>query len=138
MRVQLLHFRKGGLLPHREVRALRGPGALVLERVWRQLALASNWPVLVAVFALSAVGVVSIWADNRGDAIKQLIFFFVGLAGMGLFQAINYQVLGRFVWGFYVFSLVLICYTVLGSIADAHHITLPGVTRSRASATGST
>jgi rod shape determining protein RodA len=126
LRVQLLHFRKGGLLPHREVRALRGPGALVLERVWRQLALASNWPVLVAVFALSAVGVVSIWADNRGDAIKQLIFFFVGLAGMGLFQAINYQVLGRFVWGFYVFSLVLICYTVLGSIADAHHITLPG------------
>jgi cell division protein FtsW (lipid II flippase) len=98
----------------------------VLERVWRQLALASNWPVLVAVFALSAVGVVSIWADNRGDAIKQAIFILVGLAGMGLFQAINYQVLGRFVWGFYLFSLTLICYTVLGSVADAHHITLPG------------
>src|SRR3954452_8062158 len=112
LRVQLLHFRKGGLLPHREDRVLRGPGALVLQRVWRQLALASNWPVLVAVFALSAVGVVSIWADNRGDAIKQAIFIVVGLVGMGLFQAVNYQVLGRFVWGFYVASLALILYTV--------------------------
>lgn len=129
LRVQLLHHRRDGLIPSRSSRADRapeGPAASALTRVWRQLALASNWPVLVAVLVLSSIGVVSLWAAGSTDAIKQMIFIAVGLVGMCLFQAVNYQVLGRWAWGFYLLSLVLILYTVLGSVLDAHHIPLPG------------
>ncbi len=46
---------------------------------------------------------------------------------MGLFQAANYQLIGRFAWGFYVLSLMLVLYTVVGNVAEAHHHPLPGV-----------
>ncbi len=97
------------------------------NRFLRQLGIATNWPVLVAVLVLSSLGVVSIWADERSDAIKQIVFMGVGLSFMMLFQTINYQTLGRYAWGFYFFSMGLILYTVVGGIADAHHVALPGV-----------
>ena len=114
-------------MPPREDRSPRGPAASLLARVWRQLALASNWPVLVSVGVLAALGVVSIWADNRADAIKQIVFIVVGLGAMGLFQAVNYQVLGRWAWGFYFLSLALILYTVVGGFTESHGLALPGV-----------
>ena len=46
---------------------------------------------------------------------------------MTLFQAINYQKIGRLAWVFYVFSLMLVGYTVIGNIAQAHGHALPGV-----------
>lgn len=112
--------------PRDSAQAPTAAGTLA-ARIWEQLAIASNWPVLVAVFALSALGILSIWADARGDAIKQIVFLFISLVCLGLFQAVNYQILGRFAWGFYFFSLLLILYTVMGNVADAHHIALPFV-----------
>ena|SRR5436190_3137047 len=86
-----------------------------MNRLWRQLAIATNWPILVAVAVLSALGVLSIWSDSRADGVKQLIFLAVGVVCLFGFQAVNYSKIGRFAWPFYIFSFALICYTVLGT-----------------------
>lgn len=93
-----------------------------MNRLWQQLAIATNWPVLVAVAVLSTAGVVSIWADSPADGPKQLAFLGVAVAVMAAVQAVNYTILGRFAWPFYFFSLVLVVYTVAGS-----YVALPGV-----------
>lgn len=104
----------------------RPPSALSVwfGRVWKQLAIYTNWPALAAIAVLTAIGLISIWADPRADVSKQLTFLGVAVVGMALFQAVNYQMLGRLAWGFYIFSLLLILYTVVGGV-----ITLPGVRR---------
>lgn len=84
-----------------------------MRRLWEQLAIATNWPVLVAVAVLSSVGVMSIWADDPKDGVKQLIFLAISFVCMMLFQAVNYLTIGRFAWPFYVLSLLLILYTVV-------------------------
>ncbi len=86
-----------------------------MNKLWQQLAIATNWPVLAAVAVLSTIGVISVWADAPGDGQKQLVFLFIGLACMLAFQAVNYQVIGRFAWVFYGVSLLLVLYTVLGA-----------------------
>lgn len=95
-----------------------------LKNVWKQLAIYTNWPALAAIAVLTAIGIISIWADLRADASKQLKFLAVAVVFMALFQAVNYQVLGHFSWGFYIFSALLILYTVVGGV-----ISLPGVRR---------
>ena len=92
----------------------------MLRRLWEQLAIATNWPVLVAVLVLSSVGVVSIYFSTHAastaektDGAKQLIFLGVSLGCMLLFQVANYQKIGEWAWPFYVFSLLLILYTVV-------------------------
>ena len=100
---------------------------LVARRVWQRLAIATNWPVLVAVAVLSAMGILSIMAASRPDGIKQCIFAAVAIVCLSLFQAVNYQTLGRWAWGFYAVSLLLVLYTVLGNVAQAHGHPLPGV-----------
>ncbi len=93
-----------------------------MNRIWQQLAIATNWPVLVAVAVLCTLGIMSIWADPTADGRKQIVFLIVGVCCMGAFQAVNYQVIGRFAWPFYIFSALLILYTVVGS-----YVTVPGV-----------
>ncbi|HET6250862.1 MAG TPA: FtsW/RodA/SpoVE family cell cycle protein [Tepidisphaeraceae bacterium] len=98
-----------------------------IRKTWQRLAIATNWPVLVAVAVLSAMGIISIIAASHDDGIKQCVFLGVAVACMGLFQAVNYQKIGRFAWGFYILSLLLVAYTVVGNVAQAHHHPLPGV-----------
>jgi cell division protein FtsW (lipid II flippase) len=93
-----------------------------MRKFWEQLAIATNWPVLAAVIVLSLTGVISIWGDTPDDGKKQLIFLFIGFGCMVAFQAINYTYLGRFAWTFYIVSLVLVLYTVAGTVLH-----LPGV-----------
>lgn len=97
-----------------------------MKALWRQLAIATNWPVLAAVAVLSAVGVLSIWADTRFDPrpewIKQVIYLVVAFVCMAVFQAVNYLKIGRYSVAFYLLSLGLILYTVIGA-----KISLPGV-----------
>ena len=50
-----------------------------MRKIWQQLAIATNWPVVAAVIVLSLVGVVSVWGDTPADGKKQLVFLFVGL-----------------------------------------------------------
>jgi cell division protein FtsW (lipid II flippase) len=103
-----------------------------MNKIWQQLAIATNWPILVAVAVLSTMGVLSIWADSQAnvgaalqsDHKRQIAFLVVGIVCMGAFQAVNYQKIGRYAWGFYIFSFLLIGYTVAGSM-----VTLPGVPR---------
>ncbi len=99
-----------------------------MNALWRQLAIATNWPVLVAVAVLSALGVLSIWADTRFDPHpewpKQIIFLAVALGCMAVFQGVNYQKIGRWSVPFYILSLLLILYTVVGAMPGIH---LPGV-----------
>jgi cell division protein FtsW (lipid II flippase) len=92
------------------------------SRLWQQLAIATNWPVIVAVSVLSAIGVLTIWVDSPDEGSKQLLFLAVALAAMAAVQAINYQALGRYAWALYITSILLICYTLLGA-----HVHLPGV-----------
>jgi cell division protein FtsW (lipid II flippase) len=84
-----------------------------LNKLWQQLAIATNWPVVAAVVVLTSVGVLTIWADQPQDALRQLMFMGVGLACMFLFQAVDYRTIGRWSWAFYVLSLLLVGYTVL-------------------------
>jgi cell division protein FtsW (lipid II flippase) len=102
-----------------------------VNKLWQQLAIATNWPVLAAVAVLSSLGVISIWSEAVNDPThpgqKQLIYLAVAFGCMMAFQAVNYLVIGRWAWPFYVFSLLLVCYTVLGGIADQHHHPLPFV-----------
>jgi rod shape determining protein RodA len=86
-----------------------------MNKLWQQLAIATNWPVLAAVAVLTTLGCLSIMADSRADGQKQIVYVCVGLVAMAAFQAIDYRLLGRLSWGFYLFSLLLILYTVLGT-----------------------
>src|SRR5947209_8232621 len=84
-----------------------------MNRFFRQLGISTNWPILVAVGVLTAIGCVSIAADTTASVKMQLIFLAIGAVGMFLFQAINYQEIGRYAWPFYLIALGLTVYTVL-------------------------
>src|SRR5690349_20568870 len=88
-------------------RARRDPSVvhLWLRKIWQQLAIYTNWPALAAIAVLTAIGVISIWADPRADGAKQLQFVGISIVFMALLQAANYQFIGRFAWGFYAVSL---------------------------------
>jgi len=99
---------------------------LNFNRIWQQLAIATNWPVLVAVLVLAGMGIISIAAsdraEHRADAYKQCVFLGISLVCLALFQLVNYQVIGRWGWVFYVLSLLLVIYTVIGT-----KVHVPGV-----------
>ncbi len=108
---------------------VRGPG-----RLWQRLAIATNWPILVAVGGLSSLGVLSIWEDTKNDGTgngqRQLVFLGIAIFCMALFQAVNYQKIGRYAWGFYFFSMALLLYTVVGAARSRGGLNqhpLPGV-----------
>ncbi|MCS7034241.1 MAG: rod shape-determining protein RodA [Phycisphaerae bacterium] len=86
----------------------------------------TNWPILVAALVLSAVGILSIWADSRADGSlegpKQLIYVCIGLMAMAAFQWIDYRRIGRFSWAIYLLAIGLIGYTLLGQV-----VSVPGV-----------
>src|SRR5687768_1998958 len=86
------------------------------SRTWQQLAIATNFPVLVAVVVLCTLGVCSIWADSAVDGKKQLVFIAVGTVCLFAFQAINYQRIGAWSWPFYIVSMLLIVYTVMPGV----------------------
>src|SRR4051812_44380629 len=93
-----------------------------MRRLWQQLAIATNWPVLVAIAVLCALGTLSIWADAPEDGTKQLVFLGIGVVCMAAFQGVNYQTIGRFAWAFYIFSLILVFYTVIAAtLGDKDH-----------------
>src|SRR5207245_6146037 len=90
-----------------------------MNKIWKQLAIATNWPILVAVVVLSALGLISIWAHSladiraQQDVQKQIMFIAIGVALMFAMQAVNYLQLGRWGWPFYILSLLLLIYTIL-------------------------
>lgn len=86
-----------------------------MNAFWRQLAIATNWPVLVAVAVLTSIGVTSIRAHDSADAMKQITFACIGLVLLVAMQTVNYQIFARFAWGFYFISLLPLLYTVAGS-----------------------
>lgn len=88
---------------------------------WQRLAIATNWPILVAVTVLPAIGIVTIWEDNPADAKKQIAFLLLGWICMFLFQTVNYLKLGRYAWTFYILSLLLLLYT------DLPHVPRSGI-----------
>ena len=93
-----------------------------LNRFWSQLAIHTNWPILLAIAVLSFFGMASIWADDPLSGRKQFIYLAVAFGCLFLFQTINYRTIGRWAWPFYIFSLMLVVYTLVGS-----KVTLPFV-----------
>jgi rod shape determining protein RodA len=91
--------------------------------------------VLAAVLFLSSLGAISIWAYSRmtpdalhrGEGAKQLVYLAIAFGCMVAFQAVDYRIIGRFVWPFYVLSLGLVVYTLLGGVAETHGHPLPFV-----------
>lgn len=101
-----------------------------MGRIWQQLAIATNWPVLVAVAVLAMFGLLTMYADsarNASDFNKHCIYLLVGLVCMAAFQAVNYQKIGRFATAFYVLSLLLILYTVIGAEFVQRGVPVPGI-----------
>ncbi|MBV8781851.1 MAG: FtsW/RodA/SpoVE family cell cycle protein, partial [Phycisphaerae bacterium] len=101
------------------------------ERVWSQLAIATNWPILAAVALLSIVGLITVWGDVGTDGVNHgpmhLAYILIGIVCMTAFQAINYQEIGRWAWTFYICAFALVLYTVLGGTLSKHGVRLPGV-----------
>jgi cell division protein FtsW (lipid II flippase) len=97
-----------------------------MNRIWQQLAIATNWPVLAAVAVLSVLGVMSIWLDPlpHGEGPKQLLFLAIAVGILFILQTVNYLILGRYAWALYIASLLLIGYTLLGRLGDGR---VPGV-----------
>ncbi len=89
-----------------------------MNRFWAQLAIATNWPILLAVALLSFLGTASIWAHDPLLGHKQLIYLAVAFGCLFLFQTINYRTIGRFGWPFYIFSLLLVLYTLAGKVIN--------------------
>ena len=89
------------------------------HQLWSQLAIGTNWPILAAVALLSTIGLVTIWSDVGTDGIHHgpmhLAYIVVGIICMTAFQAVNYQIIGRWAWTFYAVAFVLVLYTVAGS-----------------------
>jgi cell division protein FtsW (lipid II flippase) len=104
-----------------------------MNKVWKQLAIATNWPVLVAVLVLTGIGLVSIWAHSEADlragsdAKKQALFVLVGVGLMLAMQAVDYRVVGRFAWVFYFISLGLILYTVMPGVPQSGLFGVPAI-----------
>ena len=98
-----------------------------MNRFWQQLAIATNWPILVAVAVLTAVGCVSIAADPKADVKNQLVFVAIGSAALFLFQTINYLRIGRWAWGFYAVSLLLVIYTVMPGMPRSGFGSVPNI-----------
>jgi len=100
-----------------------------MPRLWNQFAIVTNWPVLAGVFVLTGLGVVSIWADTRLDPApewpKQIIFLGIGVALMLGMQLLSYQAIGRFAWGFYLFSIALLVYTILPGVPRSGLLGVP-------------
>jgi rod shape determining protein RodA len=99
-----------------------------MRNFWRQLAIATNWPILVAVGVLSVVGVISISAGTKvGDdeARKQIIFIVVGFLLMFAMQGINYVKLGRLAWPFYLLSLGLLIWTIAPGVPRSGMLGVP-------------
>lgn len=87
-----------------------------MNSLWRQLAIATNWPVLVAVAVLTSIGAISIYAHDPGDGAKQITFAIIGLCLLIAMQMMNYQIFARFAWTFYFLSLIPVLYTVVGAL----------------------
>jgi rod shape determining protein RodA len=83
-----------------------------MSSLWRQLAIATNWPMLVAVVVLSSLGWLSILARSQADSQRQLAYIAIGAGCMFVMQVVNYQHIGRYAWGFYLLSLLLLIYTI--------------------------
>jgi cell division protein FtsW (lipid II flippase) len=104
-----------------------------LEKIWRQLAIATNWPVLLAVVVLSAIGWVTIRAheiadpQSAGDANKQFMFVLVGIGLLLAMQAVNYLEIGRFAWLFYFASLALLVYTIAPGVPQSGLFSVPPI-----------
>ena len=98
-----------------------------MNRFWSKFGIATNWPILLGVTLLAAIGCVSIAADASASVRMQLTFIGIGAAGMFLFQAVNYQVIGRYSWPFYFFSLLLVIYTVLPGMPRGGFGSVPNI-----------
>ncbi|MGA2497055.1 MAG: FtsW/RodA/SpoVE family cell cycle protein [Tepidisphaeraceae bacterium] len=104
-----------------------------MNRIWRQLAIASNWPILVAVLVLASIGVVSIQAHSvadphaAADAQKQMLFIAIGFGVMLAMQAVSYLAIGRFAWPFYILSLASLVYTVLPGMPTGAFLGVPEI-----------
>ena len=83
-----------------------------MRRLWRQLAIATNWPVLVAVAVLSAAGIISIWQQSPDMGHRQLVYLVVAVACLVAIQGVSYTTIGRYAWLFYLLSLLLVIYTI--------------------------
>ncbi len=74
--------------------------------------------MLLAVTLLSATGLVTVWfdvkPDGTSDGSKHLAYIAVGVVCMTAFQAVNYLQIGRYAWTFYLGSLGLVLFTVIG------------------------
>src|SRR3954470_1866507 len=89
-------------------RSGRAGRSVAMNKLLQQLGIATNWPVLVAVAVLSSLGLLSIWGVSETDGVRQLVFLGVSVSCMALFQAVDYRLIGKMSWGFYVLSLLLV------------------------------
>lgn len=82
-------------------------------KLLRQLLVLTNLPILAAVVLLSAMGAITIWADDPDEGLRQLVFMGIATACMLGIQLFDYRRWGQYAIGFYVVGLLLVGYTLL-------------------------
>ncbi len=92
-----------------------GLGLISMRSLVSNLAIAKNWPVLGAVLLLSLAGYVSIRAHDPAEANRQLVFLGISIVVLSMLQLVNYREIGRYSWGLYLASVLLLIYTVIGA-----------------------
>lgn len=86
-----------------------------LREFRRRLALARNWPLLASVAVLAGIGLLTIAATQPEKAASQIAFLAIAFLCMAVFQTVNYRRLGRWSLPFYLGSIALIAFTLIGS-----------------------
>jgi cell division protein FtsW (lipid II flippase) len=94
----------------------RSLGGQTRNRFWQQLAIATNWPILVSVAVLATVGCISIAAAPKASVHNQIMFICIGVLGMILMQWMHYARVARWSWAFYIVSMLLVIYTVIPGV----------------------
>jgi cell division protein FtsW (lipid II flippase) len=67
----------------------------MLQKLWRKLSIAANWPVLAAVAVLSAAGIIAIYAQKPALGLKQLEYLCIAIGCMAVVQGVNWCFIRR-------------------------------------------
>jgi rod shape determining protein RodA len=108
---------------------LQLPRATVGVSRWRRFRAAVDWPLILTIIALCAIGLLNLYSATRGVRHQakfeaQVQWMIVGAIGFLVMTVIDYRTLVRLAWGGLGAAVVLLILArLLGASADDHGVT---------------
>ena len=106
---------------------LQLPRATIGVSRWRRFRAAVDWPLILTILALCAIGLLNLYSATRGVRNQakfeaQVQWMIVGAIAFVIMTVIDYRTLVRLAWGgLGVAIMMLILARILGSSGDATH-----------------